>query len=172
MEGAGAVEPATTLAPAEVAALVDLQADWYARHWGFGPAFRAELAQEIGDFAAALPHPDCRSWLLRRGSVVLGGITIDGRDRPQARLRWFFLAEGERGGLGSGLLEQALGFCRDRGFATVWLSTFAGLDAARRLYAAAGFRTEHAAPDSSWGVEVLEQRMRLTLAPRQGVTST
>jgi RimJ/RimL family protein N-acetyltransferase len=63
------------------------------------------------------------------------------------------------------MLADALAFCRGRGFVSVWLTTFDGLEAARRLYEAAGFRLEHAARDSHWGVEVLEQRMRLALPP-------
>jgi GNAT superfamily N-acetyltransferase len=159
------MQPAETLSPDDIAAMVRLQADWYARHWRFGAAFRRQLEAEIGAFAAALPHADCRCWLVRREAGVLGGIAVDGRARPQARLRWFFLDATLRGGSGRGLLDTALSFCRSRGFASVWLTTFAGLDAARRLYDAAGFREEHAAKDSGWGAEVLEQRMRLTLRP-------
>jgi GNAT superfamily N-acetyltransferase len=150
--------------PGAFGAMIGLQAEWYARHWDFGLPFEAKIAAEAADYAAALPHPDCRSWVALRSGRVVGGITIDGRGRPEARLRWFFVDEPARGGLGTRLLGDAIGFCRDRRFASVWLSTFSGLAAARRLYDRAGFVLEHEAPARSWGVTVREQRLRLHLS--------
>jgi GNAT superfamily N-acetyltransferase len=150
--------------PGALGAVIRLHAEWYAAHWGFGLRFEAKVAAGLGDFARALPHPDSRLFLAVEGGRVLGSLAIDGRDRADVRLRWFIVAEEARGGLGRRLLEEALGFCRERGFAAVTLGTFAGLDAARRLYERAGFVLEHEAPAAGWGVTVNEQRFRLRLA--------
>jgi GNAT superfamily N-acetyltransferase len=150
--------------PGAIASMVALQAAWYARHWHFGLPFEAMVATEAGEYAGALPHPDCRSWTARLHGGVVGGITIDGRARPEARLRWFFVAEPARGGLGTRLLRDALAFCRARRFGSVWLTTFSGLETARRLYDRAGFELEHEALDRTWGVAVREQRLRLRLS--------
>jgi ribosomal protein S18 acetylase RimI-like enzyme len=149
--------------PGALGEIVAMQAHWYARHWEFGLPFEAKLAAGLGDFAAALPHADSRLWVARRDGQVAGAIAVDGRAAPEARLRWFIVAEEARGGLGRHLLDGALAFCRERGFAAVWLTSFAGLDAARRLYERAGLRLEHEAPDTTWGVRVSEQRFRLVL---------
>jgi RimJ/RimL family protein N-acetyltransferase len=150
--------------PGCLARIIALHADWYARHWGFGLPFEAKVAAELGEFAQALPHPDARLFLaLDHASEVVGAIALDGRDRPVARIRWFIVAEGARGGLGRRLLAAALDFAGKRGFAAVWLTTFAGLDAARRLYERAGFRLVAEARDTSWGVRVAEQRFELLL---------
>jgi GNAT superfamily N-acetyltransferase len=144
-----------------------MQAAWYARNWGFGLPFEAKVAAEVGDFARALPHPDCGVWIAQAGGAhgpsVVGSIVIDGRAAPEARLRWFFVDDSVRGGLGRRLLGQALGFCEARGFREVWLTTFSGLHAARHLYEQAGFRLVREAWDCSWGVEVQEQEFRLRL---------
>jgi GNAT superfamily N-acetyltransferase len=149
--------------PGAIGELIRLHGEWYARHWGFGLAFEAKVAAELGAFALALPHEDSRLWLAMDGAEVLGGIAIDGREQPHARLRWFIVAEAARGGLGRRLLRAALDFCGARGFREVWLTSFAGLDPARRLYEAHGFVLEHEAPAATWGVTLREQRFRLKL---------
>jgi GNAT superfamily N-acetyltransferase len=149
--------------PGSLARIVGMQAEWYAQNWGFGRPFEAKVAAEVGDYAMAQPHPDCRTWVARDAIGIAGSITIDGRANPVARLRWFFVEERARGGLGGRMLDRALGFCRDRGFREVWLTTFEGLFAARALYERAGFRLEHQAYDRTWGVEVREQVFRIRL---------
>jgi GNAT superfamily N-acetyltransferase len=149
--------------PGALGTLVGLHGDWYARHWELGLSFEARVAAGLGEFALTLPDPDNRIFVALDGATVVGGVVIDGRERPHARLRWFIVAEGARGGLGRRLLGAALEFCAARGFAEVWLLTFAGLDAARRLYEAHGFVLEHQAAGSTWGVELTEQRFRLRL---------
>lgn len=151
--------------PGALARVIGMQAEWYARNWGFGLHFESLVAAEVGDYGLALPHPDCRTWTALDQGQVVGTITIDGRGAPAARLRWFIVEERARGGLGSQLLDRALAFCREREFANVWLTTFAGLDVARALYERAGFRLEHEEPDTTWGVRVAEQRFRLDLRP-------
>lgn len=149
--------------PGALGQLVALHGAWYARHWGFPLVFEAQVAEEAGAFCAALPHEDCRLFVAMDGERLLGGVALDGRGRPASRLRWFIVAEGARGGLGGRLLEAALGFARSRGFAEVWLTTFAGLDAARRLYERAGFRLEWEGRERGYGAEVSAQRFRLSL---------
>ena len=149
--------------PGALSRIVGMQAEWYAVNWGFGRLFEAKVATEVGAYALAQPHPDCRTWVVRDAIGVAGSITIDGRDTPVARLRWFFVEERARGGLGGRLLDHALAFCRERGFREIWLTTFDGLHAARRLYERAGFTLEHQAFDTTWGVEVQEQLFRLRL---------
>jgi hypothetical protein len=46
---------------------------------------------------------------------------------------------------------------RRHDFASCYLTTFAGLDAARRLYEQAGFTLTHEEEADSWGTKVREQ---------------
>ena len=70
-----------------------------------------------------------------------------------------------RGGAGAGaaLLDAALAFCRAQSFECVYLWTFAGLDAARRLYETRGFRLVEEKDAESWGIQAREQRFVLEL---------
>ena len=148
-----------------LAAVIRLHAEYYRRHWSFGLPFEAKVAAQLGEFALALPHGDARLFLATDGAEIIGSIAIDGRIREDARLRWFIVAEHARGGLGRRLLDTALAFARERGLPRLTLGTFAGLDAARRLYEGAGFALTHEAPAASWGVTVTEQVFTLTFPP-------
>ena len=149
--------------PGALARIVGMQAEWYARHWGFGRIFEAKVASEVGEYGLAQPHADCRTWVALDDQGVVGTVTIDGRGRPAARLRWFFVEERARGGLGRRLLDHAIDFCRDAAFREVWLTTFEGLYTARALYNRFGFEVAEEGYDTTWGVEVREQLLRLRL---------
>ena len=162
-----AIEISNDPEPGVLGRLVEMHALYYARHWGFGAFFEARVAREAGEFAGALPREDSRLWHARADGQTLGTIAIDGRhaDTEGVHLRWFILDDRFRGaGAGGKLLDAALAFCRARGFARVYLWTFAGLDAARKLYESRGFRLAEEAEAESWGVRVREQRFVLDLA--------
>ena len=142
--------------------LVAMHADYYRRAWGFGDYFRDKVAADLAEFRRAQPHAGCVLWFARRAD---GSIAIDGRhaDADGAHLRWFIVDDVLRGtGAGARLIDAALAFCRERRFAAVHLWTFAGLDAARRLYETRGFRLVEEAEDETWGVRVCEQKFVLT----------
>ncbi len=142
-----------------------MHARYYAREWGFGDFFRDKVAGDLEEFRGALPHDDCGLWFARRDGRTVGSVAIDGRARESgAHLRWFIVDDNLRGGgVWTALIDRALGFCRSRAFGSVYLWTFAGLDAARRLYEARGFRVEEETEAQTWGRRVREQKFRLYL---------
>ncbi len=157
--------------PGVIGEVVSLQARYYARHWSFGSYFEAKLAAEA---AAFVRRYDPRVDLLLSawdGERVVGSVTIDGGDpeRPEdlAHLRWFIVDDGFRGrGLGRRLVSRSLEFARRTGRSGVYLWTFAGLDAARRLYDAEGFRLVREVSGDTWGTRVTEQRFELRFGGR------
>ena len=68
------------------------------------------------------------------------------------------------GGVGGVLMRAGLDFLAAAGFRSCFLTTFAGLDPARRLYEAAGFVLAGETVAESWGTRVSEQRFTLDLA--------
>jgi GNAT superfamily N-acetyltransferase len=79
-------------------------------------------------------------------------------------LRWFIVEPEWQGkGIGQKLIEQALTFCRERGYKKIALWTFAGLDPARVIYERAGFRLIEATPKKVFGKNITEQKFELTL---------
>jgi len=145
--------------PALIGEIVAAHARWYAAHWGFGLAFEAKVAAALAEYMARAGEDDLTlsAW---DGEAFAGSLIVDAHDpacRPgEAHLRWFIAAR-PGSGLGRRLMAEATAWLNARSLAC-FLDTFAGLDAARRLYEAHGFALVAEAPDRTWGVEVTEQR--------------
>jgi uncharacterized protein YhfF/GNAT superfamily N-acetyltransferase len=145
--------------PGAVGAVAALHGRYYAREHGFGVLFEAKVAAECAEFCPRIDPTRDGLWLLVDGGRIAGSIAIDGSGPDAAHLRWFIVDDEMRGrGLGRRLIEAAMGFCRRAGHRSVYLTTFAGLDAARALYEQHGFRLVAEADGETWGTRVREQR--------------
>lgn len=151
--------------PGAIGAVTGLHARHYSASHGFDQVFEAKIARALGEFVCRYDPARDRLWLLRRGSEVLGSLAIDGADGDgAAHLRWFILSEEVRGrGLGKRLMADAMTFCRERGFRSVYLWTLGDLDAALHLYEAAGFVVVERHVGTQWGKAVEELRMERCL---------
>ncbi|HVG03894.1 MAG TPA: GNAT family N-acetyltransferase [Burkholderiaceae bacterium] len=144
--------------PGGLAASCALQTHYYSLHHGFGAIFEAGRLADVGAFLDRYDSSRDGVWLLVDGGRVHGSIVIDAGDRQDAaQLRWFIVSDELRGHqLGQRLMQSAMDFCRTR-FATVYLHTFAGLNAARRLYERHGFRLINEHASTEWGPPMLDQ---------------
>lgn len=144
--------------PGSIGRIAEMHGRYYGRHWGFPPSFEALVARELADFVERYDESRDGLWLLDP-ERILGSIALIGaRDGQPARLRWFIVDEGMRGGAGRRLMQAAMDFVRASGARHVYLTTFEGLDAARALYEAHGFVLTAQATDDHWGAVVVEQR--------------
>ena len=153
------------LRPGDMGRVIALHGVLYAEEYGFDHGFEAYVAETIAEFGRlARPGLD-RLWVAERAGRLVGSIAIVGREDASAQLRWFMVHPEARGrGLGRHLIDEALTFCREAGCRSVYLWTVTGLDAAARLYVAAGFRkTETKPPATLWGVNLAEERYDLDL---------
>jgi len=147
--------------PGLVGEIVRAHGTYYARERNFPAFFEAKVAREMGEFLARLAPPDLLlfAW---DNATFLGALILDTTDpildSGQAHLRWFIMTDAARGrGLGRQLVQAGMDHLRAHGFASCYLTTFAGLNAARRLYEAAGFTLSHEADAETWGTKVREQ---------------
>ena len=146
--------------PGALAAIVGLHARYYAQHWSFGLPFETKVGAELAEFLARHnAEHDLFLVAYLDGDVVASVIIDQTGGGPQgAHLRWFIVSEEMQGkGLGADLLGRALKFCDERGYARIWLTTFAGLDAARGLYERHGFVMTGEADADQWSGDVREQ---------------
>lgn len=149
--------------PGIIGDVVRAHAAYYSREWGFGAPFEAKVAREMADFVDRCAPDRDRIFTAVRNNVMLGSLTLDGSDpalgQDEAHLRWFIVVDGARGlGVGRRLMDAATSFLDQAGYRSCYLTTFAGLDAARRLYEEAGFRLIREAPSMTWATAVVEQR--------------
>lgn len=150
--------------PGVIGQVTSLHAVYYHRNWGFDISFEAQVSRELSAFFSGFREKRDGFWAARADGSFAGAVAIDGQlaDTEGARLRWF-IVEPERQGLGIGkqLIQKALRFCKATGHRRVFLWTFQGLNAARRLYEAEGFKLveEHAV--EQWGSRITEQKFEL-----------
>ena len=141
--------------------VVELHGTYYNAHWKFGPFFESKVAAELAAFIGRYDKSRDSFWTASLDGRIEGSITIDGIDGTGkgAHLRWFIVSDALRGkGLGNRLIRSAMDFCRDKGYKSVYLWTFEGLNPARHLYEKHGFKLVEQHSGMQWGTEVVEQQ--------------
>jgi GNAT superfamily N-acetyltransferase len=153
--------------PGVVGQITEAHAVYYHSHWGFDVSFEAQVARELSEFAAGC-DPGCDGlWVARQDARFAGSIVIGGRhaETAGARLRWFIVPpEFQGAGIGQQLIQRAVRFCQDRGYPKIYLWTFEGLKAARRVYEKSGFHLCEEHDVSQWGQHIREQKFELGLS--------
>jgi GNAT superfamily N-acetyltransferase len=153
--------PHTGYVPGALGRITELHGRYYASQWQFGSFFEARVARDLGEFMQRYDATRDGLWTLSVDGRVEASIAIDGLHAHEraAHLRWFIVGDALRGsGAGRRLLDAALAFCDAHGYRRVELWTFAGLDAARRLYERSGFVLAEEFSGAQWGRELREQR--------------
>lgn len=109
---------------------------------------------EVDHMCATYAQPRSAYWVVARGERVAGGggiAPLRGGDGETCELqKMYFLPELRGLGFGREVIRLCLEHARANGFRRCYLETLKGMDAAQRLYAAAGFR-RIAAPLGSTG---------------------
>jgi DNA-binding MarR family transcriptional regulator/GNAT superfamily N-acetyltransferase len=147
--------------PGAIGRIAAMHGRYYAREWGFPPVFEAKVAGGLADFVPRLDRQANQMWLALENGEIVGSAAIDGEDlgAGKAHLRWVIVDDAQRGsGTGRRLLTEAIAFSDARGFDETHLWTFAGLDAARRLYESFGFVLVDEWQGEQWGRTIPEQR--------------
>jgi GNAT superfamily N-acetyltransferase len=152
--------------PGVIGKVTELHAVNYHKNWNFDISFETQVARELSAFFINYRETRDGFWAVNTNGTFAGTVAIDGQltGTEGARLRWF-IVEPERQGLGIGklLLEKAVTFCRKTGYHKIFLWTFQGLDAARRLYESEGFKLVEEHPVDQWGRKINEQKFELMI---------
>jgi GNAT superfamily N-acetyltransferase len=153
--------------PGALAGIVALHMAYYARQWRFGLPFETKIASEMAEFLLRMQSADLFLVAYDDGTPVASIVVDASDDSEAAHLRWFIVGEAARGqGLGDKLLGRAVGHCDREGCPSIWLTTFAGLDAARHLYERHGFVLTQESDVDQWRGGVREQRFERRLPAR------
>lgn len=159
-------EPITVradLRPGDLGSIVSLHGVLYAQERGFDPSFEAYVAGPLSDFVRSDTERQ-RLWIAERNGRMVGCVAIVAASPGTAQLRWFLVDPSCRGlGLGKRLLADAVAFCRDCGYAEVFLWTESALMTARHLYLSAGFRKTEEKSGRMWGVDLVQEKYELHL---------
>jgi N-acetylglutamate synthase-like GNAT family acetyltransferase len=144
--------------PGDLGSIVHLHGAIYFAECGFDVTFEAYVAEPLSVFVRSQTNRD-RIWIIERHTQVVGCIAILGVSEKEAQLRWFLVDPSARGlGLGKYLLAEAVTFCRQCGYESIFLWTVSALTAGASLYRSAGFCKVEDSPAKQWGVDVVEEK--------------
>ena len=150
--------------PGVIGEITRLHAVYYAENWGFDLSFEAQVGRELAEFMARFDPARDFLGVARDPMGLAGAVALDGDPEEGARIRWFIVDPAHHGsGLGRELLGRAVRFGRQAGHERTFLWTFAGLEAARRLYEQAGFALAEELQVDQWGSNIKEQKFVLAL---------
>jgi len=149
--------------PGDVGYITYLHAILYAPEQGWDHTFDSYVAIPLAEFAVRRSQQE-RIWIVEKESRIEGCVAIVKFSEKEAQLRWLLLHPDLRGrGLGRRLVEEALAFCRDVGYSSVFLWTVSTLPAAAGLYQSVGFREREKVTHELWGSVVTEVKYELEL---------
>jgi ribosomal protein S18 acetylase RimI-like enzyme len=159
-----AVNLRTALLPGDVGLLISLHGRIYNEGCGYDHRFEGYVCKTFYDlFQNYSPEKD-RFWFAEDNGRMVGAIAIVGHSAEVAQLRWFILEPAYRGqGLGRQLMNEAMQYCRSKGYHQVFLYTTDEQKVAIHMYEQAGFRKIGESACHEWGKTLVEQRYEVTL---------
>lgn len=126
----------------ELGWLVHRQGLLYHEQYGWNGDFEALIARIYNEYHFAPETPRRALWVAEQDGVIAGSIFCMPSEGigGSAQLRMLYVEPAARGqGIGKALVDQCVRFARDAGYERMRLWTHSIQEAARKLYAAAGF---------------------------------
>ena len=157
--------------PGFIGSLVYLHGTLYAKEYRLDHTFEGYVAAAAGEFAKTYDPDKDYFGVAESGGRILGIIAIVAVLQTVAQLRWFLVHPDARGaGLGRRLIAEALQFCRDRKYKTVFLWTISELEVAAHLYRSFGFQRSETKTHKIWGAIRTEERYDLDLGSQSEIS--
>jgi DNA-binding MarR family transcriptional regulator/GNAT superfamily N-acetyltransferase len=136
----------------------------YQAEYGYDERFEALVARVVADFIEQLDPSRERCWIAERNGEIAGSVFVVAKSKHVAKLRLLLVEPSARGlGIGRRLVDEVVQFARQAGYKKVVLWTQSELTAARRIYAAAGFRRVREESHRSFGTPAVAEVWELKL---------
>ena len=154
----------SNLKSGDIGYIIYLHGILYAEEYHWNRTFEAYVADGLAGFVLAYNPDGDRIWIGERDGEIVGCIAIVGASASEAQLRWLLVHSDLRGkGLGRRLMNEAMRFCREQGYGSVFLWTTSDLKAAAHLYLSTGFHKTDEKTHEIWGQTVTEERYEMSL---------
>ncbi len=136
----------------------------YDAEFGWGPGFEGLVAELFGKFAQKHDPARERCWIAELNGERVGCVFVVEREPDVAQLRCLLVEPKARGhGVGGNLVKACVEFARDAGYQRMMLWTNKGLDSARKIYEAVGFKLVEEQPHREFGPELIGQSWEMDL---------
>jgi N-acetylglutamate synthase-like GNAT family acetyltransferase len=151
------------LKPGDIGYIIYLHGVLYDKEYGYDCSFESYVAKYLNEFASAIKNRE-KIWIIEKENDIVGSMAIVEKTNTIAQLRWLLLHPDIRGlGLGKKLMDDAIAFCRSKGYTSIFLWTEDLLEPAANLYKSKGFQLTEEKTNEIWGVGLTEQRYDLKL---------
>jgi len=152
------------LLPGDAGYLIYLHGSLYAKEAGFNLAFETSVCKAFYEFLEAYNASKDQVFLALHGTQIIGSIVVSAFSRYVVQIRWYLVHPDFRQmGLGKKLLNEALDFCREKGFQKVYLMTTSKQEIATNLFRKTGFRKTGEKQLSMYGQQLSEERYDMDL---------
>jgi GNAT superfamily N-acetyltransferase len=136
----------------------------YQTEFGWGTRFEGLVAELFGKFAMNHDPTRERCWIAEIEGERVGCVFVTEREPQVAQLRCLLVEPKARGkGVGAALVRECISFAGSAGYERMTLWTNKGLDSARKIYEASGFRIVVEEPHEDFGVPLIGQVWELVL---------
>jgi DNA-binding MarR family transcriptional regulator/GNAT superfamily N-acetyltransferase len=140
------------------------QAMLYAQEYGWDQGYEILAAEILAGLVKDFDPDREQSWIAEREGSVMGSVFVVRASDSVAKLRLLYVEPAARGiGLGRRLVDECIGFARDRGYRTLALWTNDVMVPARRIYQQAGFTCIGREPHHSFGKDLVGETWELVL---------
>jgi DNA-binding MarR family transcriptional regulator/GNAT superfamily N-acetyltransferase len=136
----------------------------YAQEYGYDERFEALVAEIAAQFVQRFDPARERCWIAEQRGELVGTVFLVRKTNAVAKLRLLLVEPHARGlGIGRRLIDECVRFARRAGYRKLTLWTQSDLDAARHLYALAGFRRVGQERHQSFGKQLVAETWELAL---------
>ncbi len=150
--------------PGDMGWVVQRHGEIYAEEYGWNWEFEGLVAGVVSEFVKNFDPKRERCWIAELNGRRVGSVFCFKKAESVAKLRMLFVDKDARGlGLGSRLVRECIAFARKKGYQKMTLWTESPLKAARRIYAAAGFRIVSRDPVHNFGKRMISEIWELEL---------
>ncbi|MDQ0468083.1 bifunctional helix-turn-helix transcriptional regulator/GNAT family N-acetyltransferase [Labrys wisconsinensis] len=155
--------------PGDIGWVVERHGALYAQEYGWDERFEALVAEIAAGFIKTFDPARERCWIAERAGRRVGSVFLVRERDAVAKLRLLLVDPAARGlGLGQRLVAECIAFARQAGYGRLTLWTQRNLDAARHIYAKAGFRMVHSEPYQGIGRDLVSEIWDLDLRAESG----
>lgn len=144
--------------------IISMHGRLYSEEFGYGLSFEGYVAKTFYEFITHYNPSTDRIWIAEYEGELIGTIAVVGKGET-ALLRWFLLDPAFRGlGLGKQLINDAINYCKEKGFKHIELGTAGDLSTALAIYKKLGFEVISQSENHEWRNNVIEIEMRMTVS--------